>query len=271
MKIAVAGGDRRMLTVAEMLISAGHDCEKYALGHENGFPSESLKSADAVILPLPCIKDGYLFAPTSDLRIDVSELFDACGKHTIVLGGGLPFCDEKHIDYANNESFLLKNALVTAEGAISIAMDELKTSLCYSKATVLGYGRIGQCLARMLCGLGCEVTVVARRDPSRTAAKMSGCRAVGFDSDNAFCDADVIFNTIPYAVMRSRELSLAKKDAVLIDLASGAGGIDKESAHALGLKPIHALALPGKYAPETAGRIIYETVVSLLAKEGVRI
>lgn len=271
MKIAVAGGDLRMLTVADLLKSAGYECEKTALGDKNGFSSEVLKNADAVILPLPCFKDGYLFAPTSDAHIGVSEVLDACGEDTLVLGGGLPFCDSRHIDYATDESFLLKNAFVTAEGAISIAMSELKAALCYSKATVLGYGRIGKCLAKMLCGLGCEVTVIARREPSRTEAEFSGHRAVDFDSSVGFDDADVIFNTVPFAVMGKREICFTKKDALLIDLASGNGGIDKNAAHASGRKLIHALALPGKYSPVTAGRIIYETIVSFLSKEGVRI
>jgi len=40
-------------------------------------------------------------------------------------------------------------------------------------------------------------------------------------------------------------------------------GVDCEAAKALGLSVIHALSLPGKVAPETAGEIICDTVCNI--------
>ena len=56
---------------------------------------------------------------------------------------------------------------------------------------------------------------------------------------------------------------------LIIDLASGKGGVDFTAASARGIKAIHALSLPGKVAPFTAGQIICDCVLELLIREGV--
>ena len=45
-------------------------------------------------------------------------------------------------------------------------------------------------------------------------------------------------------------------------------GVDFEAARLLGKNVIWALSLPGKVAPVTAGRIIYETVMNILEEQG---
>ena len=50
----------------------------------------------------------------------------------------------------------------------------------------------------------------------------------------------------------------------MLDLASLPGGTDFTAAHELGLQAEHALALPGKCAPKTAGLLIGQTVLALL-------
>ncbi len=271
MRIAVAGGDLRMQTVYEHFALAGCECEKYALGDENAFPPNALKNADAVILPLPCSKGGRLYAPMSDLCISIDDVFASGGEKTLFLGGNMPFSDKTHIDYAVCEELLLKNAYLTAEAAVNLAAAETKSALLGLSVTVLGYGRIGKFLAKLLLGIGCKITVAARRRESRAEAEIAGCRSVGFDDRTAFSEADIIFNTVPFEVLGEKELSFVKQNALIIDLASGSGGINACSAQKSGTRVIRALGLPGKYAPESAGRIIFETAVSLLAERGVRI
>ena len=57
-------------------------------------------------------------------------------------------------NYYENESLCVKNAIPTAEGALAIAMNELPITLNGAKACVLGYGRIGKVLARLLKAMG---------------------------------------------------------------------------------------------------------------------
>lgn len=51
-------------------------------------------------------------------------------------------------------------------------------------------------------------------------------------------------------------------------LSSPSSGVDAEAANALGVRVIHALGLPAKCAPETAGAIVAQTVRELLAEGG---
>ena len=65
-------------------------------------------------------------------------------------------------------------------------------------------------------------------------------------------------------VLNFRVLSKTKPDVLIIDLASKPGGVDFDSAKQLDVKVIWALALPGKCAPVTAGKIIKNTVENIL-------
>lgn len=49
------------------------------------------------------------------------------------------------------------NAIPTAEGAIQIAMEEMPVTIHGSKALVLGFGRVGKTLAKMLDGIGAKL------------------------------------------------------------------------------------------------------------------
>jgi dipicolinate synthase subunit A len=55
---------------------------------------------------------------------------------------------------------------------------------------------------------------------------------------------------------------------LIIDIASLPGGVDFEAAKQLNVKTIHALSLPGKVAPDTAGDIILKTVLNMLNERG---
>ena len=68
-------------------------------------------------------------------------------------------------------------------------------------------------------------------------------------------------------MFNKENLSLMKDDVLLIDLASAPGGVDFKMAKNLGVRAIHALALPGKYSPRSAGEIIESTILTILKEE----
>ncbi len=270
MKITIAGGDQRMNTVAAMFDGSGHVCERIGFNEKN--IENALKNTSAVILPIPYRKGKNLNAPFSERDIPLDEIFSLVGKEALLLGGNLPETAENRIDYAKNENFLHQNARITAEGAISIAMNGLKTTLCGANAVVLGYGRIGIYLTDLLRSLGVNVSVAARRSLARLRAEMSGARSTGFeDLEALFSEADVIFNTVPTPIADEKAISVLKQKAVFIDLASLPGGLTEKAEKLLEGRYVRALGLPGKYAPETAGRVIFETVFEILQKKGALI
>lgn len=270
MKITIAGGDERMLVVAEMFKEAGYVCEKIGFGKSD--VSNALKNTSVVIFPFPYCKGKNLNALFSERDIPFDEISSLINDNVLLLGGNLPEISETRIDYAKDEKFLTQNAKITAEGAISIAMNISKTTLCGTSAVVLGYGRIGVYLTELLRSLGVKVFVVARKNTSRLQAELSGAKAVGFeDIDVLFREANFVFNTIPFPIVNQTAVCSLKQNTPFIDLASLPGGLTEDAEKVLGERYIHALGLPGKYAPETAGRVIFETVFEILQKKGVAV
>ena len=75
---------------------------------------------------------------------------------------------------------------------------------------------------------------------------------------------DVVFNTVPAVILTRELLSELPEHCVIIDIASMPGGVDFAAARTLSRKAIHALSLPGKVAPITAGRAIRDVLYIIL-------
>jgi dipicolinate synthase subunit A len=272
MKIAVIGGDRRMSTVARLFCEAGFDCKTAAVGNENTDVFEAVWDSAVTVLPLPYQKGGKLNAPTSNEEIYVEDIFAAGSKKTLFIGGMMPPNLPQSADYSMREDFLLKNAVLTAEGAIEVALRETDFSLFGSNAAVFGYGRIGARLASLLAAFGARVTVVARRSESRSLAEIANHHAVGFDqSKDVLANSDIVFNTVPSQIFGKAELAELRKDSLFIDLASAPYGLREEDKCRCAARIITASGLPGKTAFESAGKIIFETVVTIMRERGIAV
>lgn len=274
MRIAVAGGDLRMLTVCRMLAEQGYDCALFGFdtiaGSGSGELSEVVADASAVILPLPFSKGGSLYAPFCGKTVSAEEALALCGNEKLILGGGIGEREKNAVDYSLCEELLIKNALITAEAAVSVAMNESEATLFGSEIVIIGYGRIGSLLAGMCRSLGARVTVAARRPESRALAAAAGMLVSDpEDLKTPLSEADIVFNTVPNPVLGGKELAAMKKSVLLIELASLPGGIDRGEAKKSRIRVIEALGLPGKYAPRSAGKAIAETVIPILLKRGI--
>ena len=277
----VVGGDLRQVKLAQLLQSDGHTVQTFAMeqrpepGELTG--SDTLKGverADCVILPLPCAgEEGMLNAPLSDRRISLEAVIRAMRPGQILCGGRMPhaltaLARQRELavyDYFEREELAVKNAVPTAEGALQIAMEELPTTIFGARVLVIGFGRVGKLLAHRLKGLGARVTVSAR-----SYQDLAWIEAYGYCGERTdqlqgwLCNYDLILNTVPAPVLGEALLEDLSPDCLVIDLASRPGGVDFESAAALGVKVIWALSLPGKVAPVTSGRIIRDTIYHIL-------
>ena len=81
-------------------------------------------------------------------------------------------------------------------------------------------------------------------------------RTVAFALCGSFCSFAAV---LPRALLQQ-----LPGGALIIDLASLPGGTDFAAAEELGLHAEHALALPGRCAPQTAGALIAQTVLAIL-------
>ena len=107
----------------------------------------------------------------------------------------------------------------------------------------------------MLRALGANVTVAARRKNQRDAA--GDAVSIG-EMDGQLREFDIIVNTVPALVLTAQNLPLVKKDARIIDLASPPYGVDLTAAAHLELNAALESALPARYAPKAAARIVVD-------------
>ena len=122
---------------------------------------------------------------------------------------------------------------------------------------------MGKILSHRLKGMGCDVTVSARKTTDEAFIKALGFRYINTGTLNQTnLPYDIIFNTVDFKVL---ENSVFKKSrcALAVDLSS-AGGFSISAAQSADVKAIMAPGLPGKIAPLTAGEILYETISEIL-------
>ncbi len=275
----IIGGDKRQLFCARSMADDGYgvfltgfDKSDNMLGLKNSDLASVINNSDAFILPLPVSKDGSnIFSPFSESPIKISHLIKVIGNEKPVFCGINGAVDENTISsmnlyrYSNCEDFSVANALPTAEGAVQIAMKEYEGTISGSKCIVIGYGRIGRVLSPLLKSIGADVTVSARKLRDREFIRASGMTPMSVD--NMEGKYDLVFNTVPAVVLDSHTLARIAPDAIVIDLASLPGGVDDSAAERMSIKVIHALSLPGKAAPKTAGIIIKNAVYNIIKEE----
>jgi len=286
-KYTVIGGDLRNVKLAEAICSDGNQVNLY--GFKNAafdtvlMETEDLEAAiddsDIIIGPLPCTNDNeVLNTPFHDKKIHMSEIFKIMKKNQLFIAGRIidkisqmaRAYNVYSIDILEREEMAVLNAIPTAEGAIQIAMEELPITLNGSRTLILGFGRLGKVLAKMLDGLGADVYVMTRKYADIAWLKAYGIKPVYINDLNKHLGGmDVIFNTIPSRILDSARLETAGRECLIIDLASKPGGVDFDHAKMLGIKVIWALSLPGKVAPVTAANCMKQTIYNIIEELGV--
>jgi dipicolinate synthase subunit A len=282
--ISVIGGDLRQLTLAKLLSAEGYRVILYGFSNHPDAPANSSDleyalGGDIVILPIPVSFDGEnINMPYDNQTLPITELLDKINPASLVFGGQIKpklmqQLEEKGIafrDYLKREELSVKNAVPTAEGAIEIAISETPITLHGSKCLVLGYGKIGKILSKMLFGIGAQTYVEARKYADLAMIEGHGYEPLALcELKSRIGEFDVIFNTVPAMLLDAELLNNVKKDALIIDLASKPGGVDFKTAKEVGVKVIWALSLPGKIAPVTSGTIIKDTIMNIIKELGV--
>ena len=282
-RILVAGADKRQVYAGKRL------AEEYGAevtlcmtdGTAEGLPFVSSPEeldikADILLLPMPC--GNGLVIPAAG-RLTCSMLTHALAKGALVTGGKMPtemieFFHSRGFDTADyllREELAVKNAVPTAEGALGMIMTESDETVCGMSIAVTGWGRVAKACARLFAAVGASVTVFARNISALSEAESMGYRAMRIDrlAERAG-DFRTLVNTVPALVLTEQVLENTAADCLIIDLASKPGGTDFAACAKLPRKAVHALSLPGKCAPVTAGAIIADTVINIYSERSGR-
>ena len=276
--IAVIGGDLRIVKLVEMLEKENYVISTYGLENAKDITTkcnsieECIKDADIVLGPLPLSSNGeYINTPFSENKIAIDDLLNNIEGKTFIAGSIKQEVYDKIngknitvVDIVKREELAVLNAISTAEGAIQIAINETPRNVHGNNVLVLGFGRIGKVLSKMLDGIGAKVACEARKTTDLAWIKAYGYEPINLiELKEHLHKFDIIINTIPYIVLTKEMLQEVKEDALIIDLASNPGGVDRNAIKELGIKFNWALSLPGKVAPITSAEFMKETLLNM--------
>ena len=233
--------------------------------------AETLKSRGYTVVNKPCERMTHLLLPAPSLDADgtvkgggdLLEMLSALPQNITIIGGNLPeISGYKTMDLLKDPEYLAENAYITAHCAIRLAMMRLPITMRKCKVLIIGWGRIGKCLTRLLRAMEADLTVAARKETDRAMARALGYAAISPDEMSEKLDQyRLIFNTVP-AVMLDKEQSAECNDkCLMIDLASSQG--------ILGNSVLWARGLPGKDAPEGSGALMARTIIRLLGRKEI--
>lgn len=165
-----------------------------------------------------------------------------------VIGGNLDFVPDTFpkVDLLRDAQYLAENAHLTADCALRLLGERLGVAFRGCALLVIGWGRIGKCLAAMLKALDADVTVAARKPSDLGMLTALGYKAVSV-SEIQPEQYRAIINTAPAPVLER------DGEYIQIDLASRQG--------LAGETVIWARGLPGKMLPEASGRLIAQGVL----------
>lgn len=204
-----------------------------------------------------------LGSPCKLAESSLTQQLNKLPKTVTIIGGALDIPllrDYRTMDLLQDEGYLWQNARITAQVAVTLAARQLGAVWDGLPVLILGWGRIGQNLAPLLRGLGAEVTVAARKEVHRAQIEAMGYRAADiYRLDDTLDRMRVIFNTVPFPVLSPRDVALCHRACLKMDLASREG--------IAGSDVLIARALPGKYAPESSGKLIAHTLLRWMARE----
>lgn len=278
MKIGIFGGDDRHCYLANELILRGHEVWVWELGnrgrecpvlsefHRAGMAkdfSELAERAEVLAGPVPFAK--YLAAKENFEHVLQKGL--RSGQHFFAGGipEGLSLTLQKQgvkiTDYLKTEGFLKKNAELTAQGCAGEVIGAWKGSLKRARVLVTGFGCCGREIARVLRGVGAEVTICVRRMQSALEAYEEGFGICYYEQLGSILpETDIVINTVPARVFGEGQLRRAKSGTLFVEIASAPGGFLPEVAKGFGMQVMLCPGLPGKYAPQGAAEAMAECI-----------
>ena len=219
---------------------------------------ESSVGGRLLLLPIPTTRDKKYISGSDTPLDDLPNMLD---DQTRVAGYAIPpglFSSKSVYDASLDEDFLQENAVLTAKGTIGYLLTHVDRDISELKIAVVGYGRIGRVLLRLLLLLGAApVMLTTRRSVAMELSEMGIC-AEELDKNTPLSDIDILINTAPSRLIAEERLS---DNALTIDLASG-------NNFEPGERLVKLSSVPSEMYPVSAGRIYARGILKFLAREG---
>lgn len=282
LNVLIIGGDARYLEIIEGLRKKGANVfligyEKISFEHPTIFTCKHADAdfsiMDAIILPVHgTTNEGKVTSAYSDEDFTLNkDMIDKTPTHCVIYTGTTnDFLNEAvanrklEVLFARDD-IAIYNAIPTAEATLQLAIEHTDYTIHGSNVIVLGFGRVGFTVARLFKNVGANVTVCVRNSADVARISEMGMNPLFVTNLHQEIEhSELCINTVPHPLLDRNLITKMNPKTLVIDLASAPGGTDFESAKDRGIHAIHALGLPGKTAPKTAGQIIANTIISLM-------
>lgn len=191
---------------------------------------EDLNFGSVKLLPIPSSKDGEHITGT---EISLNDFLKKVAPGDFVIAYGLPSSFKSALaekgalcyDAARDEDFLVENAYITAVGTLGLILTSAKKTPSDMKFGIIGYGRIGSSLARLLLFLGAEIRIFSSKRLTRIELGFCGIDAPEIKlsdfSDMDLSGLDFILNTAPTDLSYLFPEGRVTSGMRVLDLASG--------------------------------------------------
>lgn len=227
------------------------------------YAAQYLSSLGFQLSPEPDADAAHLLLPTPSFPA-CEEYIEAVLKdlpnNILISGGNLNerLNSYRTVDFLKDPFYLATNAAITAECAVQIIEDLVCTTLLNCPILIIGWGRIGKCLQRLLARAGADVTVAARKPADLAMIRALGSRSIPVSEiQEELTHYTAVLNTVPEMLLPDMEVT---PGCIALELASSPG--------MAGENIINGRGLPGKMAPEKSGELIAKTFIRLsLGKE----
>lgn len=228
----------------------------YEKGRRGGACRDFLESSGRLanfkmltILPIPTTRDG-VYINGSDKTLH--SLAREAGEGEVFLGYGIPewLVDVLSgagaivVDAERDGEFLNENARLTALAVVCYLLSDGSVTPDERRIGIVGYGRIGGALLRLLIPLGCAVTVYSTRESVVHCLNSSGIVSELVRDGSPLPECELLLNTAPAPIFDTR--ASLPRGMKIIELAQGDNFGD--------LEVLRLPSLPNRYFPVSAGR-----------------
>ncbi len=275
-RIVMLGGDGRSRELYTIIRREHPEHEVVSHGlWEKEADVDFAKRAELCILPFPSFRGDPPRTPMMQgmLGYTLEELGLLLNPGTLVAAGlqksqakaCAAYPQLRWVNLMERESYQLRNAALTAEGAAALVSLASGTALWGSRVLLAGYGRIGRYLAGILRAFQAHVTVIARRESVREEVRQDGWDAIAVEEiPDGIAQADVVINTVPYPIFTPEHLKRMSRGARYVELASPPYGTDPARAKELRVSYAAYPGIPGAQYPRSAAQILYDELRGLI-------
>ena len=209
------------------------------------------------ILPIPTRSDEGMHRALAEAMQSGDLVFTYAPSQT--LAQEIRACGARLLDAERDEAFIQENAILTAEITLGYILS-LPRAPADLSVGIIGYGRIGSALCRMLLFFGARVRIFTERAPLRTALGEAGIesRPIRYEAGEALdlADLDLLIQTAPAKIFTKENAP----PCPLWNLAAAQHVGDGVAVRQLS-------ALPAKVTYESGGLALARAVLRFLEAE----